>query len=203
MQNFVMGIAGAVLFAAGVVVGTGVQDGKKPSEQDAKKPAAEQDSAMPGVKPTAEHAVLAREAGVWAFKQKMLDPSNGQWAESTGTETIKMDCGGLWSCAEFDCTGGVNKGFRGRGITGFDPAKKQYVGLWVDSTTASPFVLVGAYDAAKKRLVMDALGTDPNGNEIRLKMTTTTVDEKNRRFAVSMDQGGKDFEIMTIEYVKS
>ncbi len=202
MQNVVMGIAGAVLFAAGVVVGSGTQDGKKPAEQDAKKPAAEQDSALPAVKPGPEHAVLARDEGVWNFKQRMLDPMTGQWSESTGIETVKMDCGGLWSCSEFDCSAGINKGFRGRGIIGFDPAKKQYVGVWVDSTTASPFALVGAYDATKKRLVMDALGTDPQGNEIRLKMITTGVDEKRRRFSVTFDQGGKDMEIMTVDYEK-
>jgi hypothetical protein len=209
MQHVWTGIAAAAVFATGLAIGGGAfgeQDAPKPpAGQDAKKPAdkkpapaAEAEGMFP--KPSPEHAVLARDEGTWSFKQKMLDPATMAWTESSGVETIKMDCGGLWQCSEFDCQAGANKGFRGRGTVGYDVARKQYVGTWVDATTTAPFYLTGAYDAAKKKMVMDAIGSDPQGGELKMKMTTTFVDEKRRTFSVSFDQGGKDMEIMTVEY---
>src|SRR4051812_2658003 len=85
-------------------------------------------------KPGKEHLELAKMEGVWDAVTTIGDK------KTKGEATYKMDCGGLWLASTFK---GEMEGqpFTGRGLDSYDPAKKRYVGVWVDSMITSPLIM--------------------------------------------------------------
>src|SRR5262245_59333625 len=98
--------------------------------------------------PGPEHEVLKRLEGNWTAVIKM----DGN--EAPATATYKMDLGGLWLISEF--RGELfGQPFQGRGADGYDPEKKKYVSVWVDSMTTRPVLFEGTYDKEKKTMTMN------------------------------------------------
>lgn len=197
MQNVFMAVGGVALFACGIAIGVGGQDEKK-------KPAAEQDGAtMPTLKPSPEHAMLAKGVGKW--KATMTLNMGPVPTKSTGTETVAMGCGGLWQMGDFveDKTGAMG-GFTGHGFVGYDPDHKRFVGSWCDSMSYTVTSMSGTLDASGKVLTMDATGYDAmQKKEIKMKHVTTFVDDDHRTFSMRMPgPDGKDMEVMLIEYTR-
>ena len=65
--------------------------------------------------------------------------------------------------------------FEGRGQFGYDPAKKKYVGTWIDSMSPTLRVLEGTYDAKTKTLTYKGDGVCPiDGSKLLQRMVTTT-----------------------------
>src|SRR5262249_52422264 len=94
---------------------------------------AQEGGGPPLPKPTAEHKVLAQEAGAWdgTIKMFMAGP-DAPPSVSKGVETNTLGLGGFWMLSEFKGEfGGMP--FEGRGTFGYDPVKKKYVGTWIDS----------------------------------------------------------------------
>src|SRR6478672_11770065 len=84
-------------------------------------------------KPGPEMDVLKKQEGTWDAAIKM----HGVDKEAKGTMTCKSECLGLWLGSSFESNfGGMP--FQGRGLDSYDPRKKKYVGVWVDSWTTSP-----------------------------------------------------------------
>ncbi len=78
------------------------------------------------VTPGPQHKKLAELEGTWNLAIK----SDG--GDSKGKSVYKLECGGLWLTSDFQSDfGGVK--FQGKGMDGYDPAKKKYVSVWVDS----------------------------------------------------------------------
>jgi len=105
--------------------------------------------------PGPEHEHLKKLEGTWNAKIKMGD------TESPATATYKMECGGLWLTSDFRGEFDGQK-FQGRGVDGYDPEKKKYVSVWVDSMSTRPMLLEGTYDKEKKTMTMTG---DPEGKE--------------------------------------
>ncbi len=84
--------------------------------------------------PTKEHDWLKQFEGEWDVKSKfMKDPSKTE--EGTGTETARMEMGGLWLV--IDHKGQMpGKTFEGHGMIGWDSKKQMFVGTWVDNCSA-------------------------------------------------------------------
>ena len=200
MQNVFAAVGGCVLFAAGVFVGTAPQDEKKAPTAAA----SEQDGAMAALKPTAEHAYLAKLAGKW--KAKMTMYGGPQPVTSTGVETVRMDLGGLWQVSDFvEDKGGKFGGFAGHGLMGWDPTAKHYVGTWFDAWSYTPTNMKGTLDKTGKILTVDATGKDPSGAAMSMQMIHTDVDDKHRTFSMRIpgaDGAGGFMEVMKIEYAR-
>lgn len=112
-------------------------------------------------KPGKEHEWLKQLEGKWDIAGKFfMDPSQPPM-EIKGTDSSKLELGGFWLKTHFkgDFLG---KKFEGRGATGYSPAKKKYVGTWVDSMMPHLFVLEGTLDEAGKVLTMTGEGLDPS-----------------------------------------
>src|SRR5581483_6237129 len=104
-------------------------------------------TAQAPVKPGPEHERLKKLEGTWDATVKFMG------GESKGVATYKMDLGGLWLFSTFQGEfGGMP--FSGRGVDGYDPAKKKYIGAWVDSMDPSIMTSEGTYDEATKTLTM-------------------------------------------------
>src|SRR5262245_28813429 len=95
-------------------------------------------------KPGAEHEQLKQMTGVWDAHVKCNMPTPTQ---SKGEYRAKLDLGGFFLVTEFNGDMG-GKLFHGRGFTGFDPFKKKYVGIWVDSMSPGIYTSEGAFDQA-------------------------------------------------------
>jgi hypothetical protein len=146
---------------------------------------------IPLPKPGPEHEVLKKLEGTWDATAK------GGPVESKGTMVWKMDLNGLWLKADFDGTFGDTK-FHGYGMDSYDPVKKKYVGVWIDSMSTSPLVLEGTYDKEKKTLTMSGEGPGMDGKPTKYRTVTEMKDNDNVAFQLFMaDQ--KD-PMMTITY---
>lgn len=146
--------------------------------------------------PAPEHEAMKKHEGVWLAKIK----SNG--TESTGTMTLKLDCGGLWMSSEFQADFGGQK-FQGRGLDGYDPAKKKYVSVWVDSFSTSLLIMEGTMNKEKKTVTMFGEGPGPDGKPIKFKSETVFTDDDHQAFRMfAVDGDGKDMEILSIDYTR-
>jgi hypothetical protein len=136
-------------------------------------------TAQESPKPGPEHDVLKKLAGTWDATMKFAG------GESKGVMTYKMDLGGLWLVSAFEGEFGGQK-FSGKGFDSYDPAKKKYVGVWVDSMVTSPLLMEGTFDAAKKVMTMAGDGPGPDGKPVKFKAVTTFKDEDNVTFDMYM-----------------
>jgi hypothetical protein len=156
-----------------------------------------------GVPPSAktkEHDVLRQFVGTWDCTIKAMWEPGKPPAVSKGTETSRLMGDGLWLLSDF--TGDMmGMKFQGHGITGYDPAKKKYTGVWVDSIEAKLGVMEGTYDAQAKTLTQYMDGMDMTGKPTKYKMATVFKDNDFHVFTMSTPgTDGKDQPMMTIEY---
>src|SRR5438132_12172911 len=128
------------------------------------------------VKPGPEHKKLHAMVGIW---DATIHSKEG---DSKGTMTYKMGLGGLWLLESFESDFGGMK-FEGRGATSYDPAKKKYVNVWIDSMSASPMISEGIYDS-QGRMVMK--GEMPQGGKTTtVTMTSEMKDNDNMVFTMT------------------
>jgi len=146
--------------------------------------------------PGPEHEALKRLEGEWIATVRMGDQ------ETPGTMTLKMECGGLWLVSDFRSEFGGQK-FQGRGMDGYDPVKKKYVSVWVDSMSTRPILFEGDFDKQKKTMTMTGEGPGPDGKPAKYRNTTHTPDDNHQTFIMYVTgTDGKETKMMTIEYVR-
>jgi hypothetical protein len=146
--------------------------------------------------PGPEHAVLKRQEGEWIATVK------GEGGDSKGTLSARLECGGLWLVTDYHGDFG-GQSFHGRGFDGYDPAKKKYVSVWVDSMSTRPMQLEGTLDAAKQVLTMLGEGPGPDGTPVKYKNVTQFTDADHHKFTMSIVRpDGKETPVMTIEYAR-
>ncbi|HXK12657.1 MAG TPA: DUF1579 domain-containing protein [Vicinamibacteria bacterium] len=143
-------------------------------------PALAQMPAMP--QPGPEHEMLKKDVGTWDATVESFMAPGAPATVSKGTETVTM-MGGFWQLTEFKSEM-MGQPFEGRGTTGYDPAKKKFVGTWVDTMTPSYYTVEATYDAAKRTMSTVMEGPDPSGQVGRTKATTEWKDADNRVFTM-------------------
>jgi len=104
--------------------------------------------------PGPEHEHLKKLEGTWNAKIKMGD------TESPATATYKMVCGGMWLMSDFQGQFGDQK-FSGQGLDGYDPEKKKYVSVWVDSMSSRPMLLERPHKLQKRCRFIVKLSVKP------------------------------------------
>src|SRR5687768_4997372 len=108
-------LAAAALFCLPLFLGA--QEDRK--TQDDKK--------MPTFTPSKEHQLLKQFDGDWEFTSKCTMPGM-EPMEGKGTETSRLTYGSFWlDCEDKGVMAG--KDWSGRAIMGWDPQKKQFVGV--------------------------------------------------------------------------
>ena len=146
--------------------------------------------------PGPEHEHLKKLEGTWNAKMKMGDN------ETPATATYKMVCGGMWLMSDFQGEFDGQK-FSGRGLDGYDPEKKKYVAVWVDSMSTRPMLLEGTHDKEKKTTTMTGEAPGPDGKLAKHKMMTHMPDDDHMTFTMFIiDADGKENKVMTIEYTR-
>jgi hypothetical protein len=158
---------------------------------------------QPVPKPTAEHALLAKDVGTWDATIKSWDKGpDSEPNVSEGVEVAKLMPGGLWLQTEFDGKFGTQE-FHGSGLTGFDTRKAKFVGTWVDSMTTEIMIMEGDYDSATRTLTTFSKGTSPSGKPYDAKMVGKHEDDNTRVFTMSIkseETKGEYIKMMEITY---
>jgi hypothetical protein len=141
----------------------------------------------PMPQPGPEHEMLKKDVGTWDATVEMFMEPGGAPAVSKGTETVAM-MGGFWQITEFKSEM-MGQPFEGRGTMGFDPAKKKFVGTWVDTMAPGYYTVEGTYDPATKTLTATMEGPDPSGGRTTTKETTEWKDSDTRVFTMYAPDG--------------
>ncbi len=148
----------------------------------------------PQPKPGPEHEYFKQFEGVW---DAIVHEKNGT---SKGTMMWKVGLRGLWLLEHFKSEDG-GASFEGHGGSTYDPAKKKYVGVWIDSMSTSPMTFEGTYDKAKKKMTSVSKIDGPDGKPMKMTMRSQMTDNDNITFTMSAPgPDGKDFEMMKITY---
>ena len=151
-------------------------------------PAAAQQPFIP--KPGPEHAELKKLEGTWEATAK------AEGHETKGTMVWKMDMNGLWRTGKFEGQFGADK-FQGYGMDSYDPVKKKYVSVWIDSMSASPLILEGDYDKEKKMMTMAGTGPGMDGKPMKYRTESEMKGDDHMVFRLYMGDSKEPF---TIEY---
>ena len=151
-------------------------------------------------KPGKEHKLLSTLEGKFEVKSKLyLDPSKGP-EESTGTMERKMIMGGRFLQERFE--GKVfGQPFYGMGIIGYDPAKKKFTMVWVDSMSTNTVLNYGDYDAAKKTFTFTGDEIDPmTGKKMKTRDVFKLVgtDEQHTEMFRQYEGDAKEFKMLDI-----
>jgi hypothetical protein len=144
--------------------------------QDAKDVAAQ---GMPNPR-TKEHDALKMFVGNWDCEMKMAAmpgvPGMEQPTESRGLDRAELVCNGLYLKSTFRGTY-QDQPFEGLFLAGYDPFKKVYTGIWIDSQADAATTFEGRFDANAKTWHWS--GRTPHG-EVRsvfvIKDADTTVE---------------------------
>ncbi len=152
---------------------------------------------------TAEHLWLQQLVGVWKVNTEAnMGPDQPQ-VKFESTERVRS-LGGLWVIAEGDANMNGSR-FRSVMTVGYDPAKQQFVGTWVDTMQTHLWSYRGALDAAHTKLTLEAEGpsfTDPAAMTLYRDQIELVSPNHKRLIASVQTPDGSWIEFMRAEYVR-
>jgi hypothetical protein len=130
-------------------------------------------------KPGPEHKVLKAMVGTWESTMKV----GGR--ETKGTMTYKMELGGMWLAGSLKSEL-FGAAFLGKSLDSYNPIKKKYVSLWVDSMSTAPVIMEGTYDKEKKTMSMSGEGPGMDGKAIKYRSVTKMPDADTMEMTMYM-----------------
>ena len=148
--------------------------------------------------PGPEHDILKKDVGVWDATLEMSFPGAPPMTMD-GVETNVL-MGGRWLISKYE-SDMMGQLFEGRGITGWDPAKKAYVGIWADTMGTEMTHAEATYDAETNTMTGWMEMPDPMGGKTKAKTVATWPDEDSRVVKVYGPDGG-DEPFMTFTYAR-
>jgi len=151
--------------------------------------------------PSEAHKKLEGIVGTWDTTVKMWQTPDAPVQESKGTSMNKMVLGGRWLEQSYE---GQFMGmpFNGIGYTGYDNYKKQYVGMWMDTSSTAAMMSTGMADPAGKTMTFTgSMDNAMTGKTDQFKEVMTMVDANHHNFEMWMPgPDGKMFKTMEIAY---
>jgi len=136
-------------------------------------------TAQESIKPGKEHAFLAEAEGNWSVT--IASPGG----DMAGKCVYKMAHNGVWLTSQLDMK--MPDGpFSGQGLDSFDPIKKKFVSIWVDSMSATPMMLEGDKSPDGKKITMTGKGPAPDGTSANYKTETEYVSKDKHVFKMWM-----------------
>ena len=187
----------AALLVLPVAAGLAAQEEREKKQQPGKE-----EKGMPSFTPSKEHQMLKKFDGDWEFTSKCFMPGMDEM-EGKGTETCRMTHGGFWS--DVEAKGMMaSKEWSGRGFVGWDPQKKKYVGVWIDSMTPYVYKFEGDADGQGKTWTFKTQGVDPKtGKETSERMTWEFKDPDHRTMKFfGKDESGKEIQVSEMTYTR-
>jgi hypothetical protein len=142
--------------------------------------------------PSKEHQWLNQLEGEWTSEVEMFGAPGEPTTKTRGAESARM-IGGFWYQGEVKGDDPMGNAFTGILTIGYDPAKKQYVGTWIDSTTSTMWHYTGSVDAAGKTLTLNTEGPNPMdpAKTAKFREVVEVVDKDHKNFTSEMEVEGK------------
>lgn len=144
------------------------------------------------------HKWLSTQDGEWTSEVTMwMDPAAPP-VKSTATSYNKMILGGRYQESSFkgDMMG---MPFEGRGIFGYDNAKKLFVSSWVDNMGTGIIYMEGGWDEKTKSINLKGKCIDPlTGKEMKMREVITFIDENTQKMEMFDYKDGKETKTMEI-----
>lgn len=151
------------------------------------------------------HAYLKPLEGKWTYTMKARMTEEMPWNEGSGATEYSWILGGrfLTQTVKGDPSGAY-PAFEGFGVTGYDNAKKQYVGTWADNMTTSIMTSAGTADATGKVITMTGTYQDPvSGKEKKSRSVLKMIDADKFTFEMyESSEGVKEFKGLDITYTR-
>ena len=134
-----------------------------------------------------EHAVLKRNLGTRTGIMKLWVSPDADPIEMPVTEKVSSILGGFWAEAEFE-----SGPYKGKGVTGYDPIKKKFVGTWSSNVSPHLIMMEGTLNDSKDELTMHFTEVNPaDGTSTAMKSVTTFTPGKPETFAMYRKADGK------------
>jgi|SRR5712671_1701833 len=146
---------------------------------------------------SAAHKVLQDDVGDWTAVVT-INIRGVPAMKSSATERVSSICGGHWIWTDFrhEMMGVASEG---HGLTGYDPATKEYVAFWFDAGNVS--ATNGSFDATGKVCTMTGTSLDSTGKPMQMKKVLTRTDA-NTRVQLAEFAGGSKSGTMEIAYTR-
>jgi hypothetical protein len=147
------------------------------------------------------HDQLKRLVGNWTTEMTSFFPDPSAPKVTKGRANFKMILGGNFVQQRF--FGEVDgKKYEGIGISGYDTAKKKYVGTWKDSLNTGIMHVEGTYDVKSHTLTEFGEMSSPGGT-MKTKNTTKYIDKNNFVFTMYMITPEGEQKIFSINYTRA
>ncbi|MCI0340341.1 MAG: DUF1579 domain-containing protein [Planctomycetales bacterium] len=135
-------------------------------------------------KPSVHHGRLRALLGTWDAEAQVPGSPGAPPSRFKGVETNTLDCGGLWLVQEFQGEM-MGRPFRGRGLMGYDLARKKYVAVWVDNWLTGLTTFAGTCDEEGKKFTLEGEGPDPAGKTIKQKSVIEVEDPETHTMTLT------------------
>jgi len=148
------------------------------------------------------HEMIARYNGEWNAEITMWMEDGAEPSKSTGSATNYMIMGGRYQESVYKGTFNEMP-FEGKGIWGYDNAKKKFVSTWIDNFGTGVMYMEGTWDDASKTAHLSGQCIDPEtGKEMSVREVFKMVDDNTQIFEMYDTKDGKERKTMEIKYTR-
>lgn len=176
-------VGGALLVLTGALSPTPASPQEPVSEQHATEPMSER---------------LKAHVGTWDCRMSVWS-GPGEPLVAKGTEVVRSL--GTHVLADYTSVA-PEMPFLGHGVTSWDPTRKVFVTVWVDSIGTAPAILEGTYDKGSNTITFRG-ETDMMGQRMKVRQLVAAQDEDHRTFDMFVTPpGGKEMQAMRVEYTR-
>jgi len=158
--------------------------------------------------PGEHHKHLDAMAGKWEVVVRWWWQPDSPADESKGTSEFKWTFDGryLEQTADMPAQRPDEPAFKGRGLYGYDNAKKQYFSTWLDNMGTGIMIAWGTCEQGGKVINMAGDFADPMTDQPNRKFRTVTRIVDKDKFVYEMyspGPDGKEFKMMEITYTRA
>jgi hypothetical protein len=179
------------------------QDTEKKKAGKEADPAAMMAAYEKAAEPAEQHKLLQKQVGKWNLSLKSWPAPGAPAMESNGTAETKSLLGDRYVQTQVT-SDMMGKPFTGIGTTGYDKAKKKFVGTWIDSMSTGMMLSEGTADAAGKVFTTQAVSTDPlSGKQTKMRIVSKWESDDKIVEEFYEKKGGKDVKTMEITYTRA
>ncbi len=179
----------------------------KPTAKKRSAPKAKDQEAMMAawqktMSPGAGHARLEQFVGTWDTKMTFVMEPGAAPETSEGISEHRMVLGGRYLEERFEATS-MGMPFEGLGYTGYDNARKQYVGTWMDNFGTGIMSVSGIGKPNDRKMESRTEALDPFGKAMRFDTKLLVQDHDHHTYEMwAKGPNGRKFRTMFVEYTR-
>lgn len=163
------------------------------------------DKLAKSAEPAEQQQLLAGLEGKWYYDLKYWDKEGAEPQTSSGMMVNQMVLGGLFLQSETTLLlniGGQNISYAGRGMLGYDAAKKAYTSVWADNMNTGIITGTGTYDEKLNAIEEKGVFMNPLiGKERAYRSVLQLSDDGTyKRTLFIAGDSGKEFKAIEITF---